>query len=184
MNKWHFILWLIFTSVCLHAQSPQRGIGMGGGNRQGPPPGMSQRNEARDGAEELRLDSFPPIPDITLEQRVDVGNILAKEQKDTFKLHQKKRELLEKDRQSPEKSEKDRKKMQKEMDKIDSKIEKRIEKSNKKIRKILSEEQYRVFLEKRNDFIFRRVPPAGSRLPEGSGGFRERPGGMNQGFGR
>ncbi|MDR2707103.1 MAG: hypothetical protein LBC02_15125 [Planctomycetaceae bacterium] len=176
---------LISASMSLSAQPPQGGRGMGGGNRQGPPPGRDQRGEAGNEAEALRLDSFPPIPEITFEQRMNVGNILMKEQKDIVKWHQKKRELLEKDRQSPGRNEKDRAKTQKALAKIDTKIDKRIEKSNKKIRKILSEEQYRIFLEKRNDFRFRRVPPAGFRPPEGDGRFRERrPEGMNPGFRR
>jgi hypothetical protein len=144
---------------------------MGGGNRQGPPPGMGQRGETR-GEEKLRLDSFPEIPAITLEQRAKIGLVLAKEQKDIVKQVQKKHELMEKDRQSPDSNEKD--KMQKAIAKIDNKIQNRIEKSNKKIKKILSDEQYRVFLEKRNDFRFRRIPPVGFRPAEGDG-FRGRP---------
>jgi hypothetical protein len=178
MNKWNLLLLLISASLSLSAQPPQGGRGMGGGNRQGPPPaGMRQRGEAGNGVEELRLDSFPPIPDITLKQRADIGNILVKEQKEVFKLHQKKRELMEEERQSSVNSEKDREKRRKALAKIDAKIEKCIDKSNRKIRKILSDEQYRVFLEKRNDFRFRRSP-AGFR-PPAPNEIRERPEGTN-----
>jgi hypothetical protein len=39
-------------------------------------------------ADRLSIDSFPPIPYITLEQRRAIGNMLTKEQEDVFKLHQ------------------------------------------------------------------------------------------------
>jgi hypothetical protein len=158
-------------------------MGTGRGNRQGQPPsGMGQRGEAG-GEEQLILESFPEIPDITLKQRTDIGNILAKEQKDIFMQVRKKRELMEKDGQSPDRSEKEKDKMQKDIARIDGKIEKQIGKSNKKIRRILSDEQYQVFLEKRNDFKFKRLPPSGFRPPEERGG--ERPGrGENREFRR
>jgi hypothetical protein len=182
MNKWYFILYLVFTGVCLQAQPPQGGRGMGrGGNRQGSPQGMANRG-GMSGQEQLRLDSFPSIPDITLEQRADIGIILAKEQKDIAKHIRKKQECIEKDRQSPNQSEKESEKIRKEIAKTDENIRKRIEKSNKKIRKILSDEQYLVFLEKRNQFKFSRFTVPGDRRPEGN--FRERPGGENPGFRR
>jgi hypothetical protein len=181
MSKWHLILCLVSASICLQAQPPQGNRRMGGGARQGPPPGTEQRGEARGGAEQFRLDSFPPIPGITLAQRVDIGTVLTKEQKDIVKHLRKKRELMENDRQSPGRSEKEKEKTQKDMAGIDGKIRKRIEKSNQKIRKILSEEQYRIFVEKRNDFRFTRVPASGFR-PPGEGSFRQRPGGGNPEF--
>jgi hypothetical protein len=152
-----------------------------GGNRQGPPSGMANRGEMS-GQEQLRLDSFPSIPDISLEQRADIGIILSKEQKDIVKQIRKKQEWMEKDRQSPEKIEKEKEKIHKKVAQIDDKIGKRIEKSNKKIRKILSDEQYQVFLEKRNQFRFSRSSVPGNRPPEG--GSRERPRGENPGFRR
>jgi hypothetical protein len=164
------IFCLLFAGISLQAQPPmdgRGGRGMGGGNRQGPPPGMGQRGGQNRGNTEFRLDSFPEIRQITLEQRVDIGIVLAKEQKDVFKLFEKKRKLMDKERQTAEMSEKDRAKIQKNLAKIDEKIAKRKEKSNKKIKKILSEEQYQKFLEKRNDFKFSPVSPAGFRPPEG-----------------
>ncbi|MDR1516956.1 MAG: hypothetical protein LBS52_02460 [Dysgonamonadaceae bacterium] len=159
------------------------GRGMGGGNRQGPPSGMGQRGGQSRGNVEFRLDSFPEIRQITLEQRADIGIILAKEQKSIFKLFEKKRELMDKEPQTAEMSEKDRAKMQENLAKIDEKIAKRKEKSNKKIKKILSAEQYQIFLEKRNDFRFTPVPPEGFNPQEGDGEFRGRQGGRPQGGG-
>ena len=71
-------------------------------------------------------------------------------------------------------------KIQKNVDKIDKKIEKRIEKSNEKIRKILSDVQYAIFLEKRDQVKFKRYFHPVNYRPEG--GFGERPRGENQGF--
>jgi hypothetical protein len=178
MNRWYLILCLVSASICLQAQPPQGNRRMGGGNRQGPPPGMGQRGGAGREVEQFRLDSFPPIPDITLAQRADIGFVLTKEQEDISKHLQKKRELMEKDRQSPGRSEKKKEKTRKKISGIDGKILKRIEKSNKKIRKILSDGQYRIFVEKRNDFRFTREAVPGFR-PSGEGGFRQRPGGGN-----
>ncbi|MDR3269567.1 MAG: hypothetical protein LBT83_10955 [Tannerella sp.] len=45
-----------------------------------------------------------------------------------------------------------------EQEKIDQKVKQQRDKSNKKIKKILSEEQYKVFMEKRDEFQFRKEP--------------------------
>jgi hypothetical protein len=181
MNRRYFILFLIFTSVCLQAQQPRGGGGgMGrGGSRQGSPQG---NRGGTGGQEQFRIDYFPPIPGITLEQRADIGIILVNEQKDIAKYIQKQHEYMEKGRLSPRQSEKEKEKIRRQIDKLDVDIRKRIEKSDKKIRKILSEGQYRVFLERRNEFKFSRIggipgapgAPGGERRPEG-GGSRERP---------
>ncbi|MDR0757901.1 MAG: hypothetical protein LBF85_08655 [Tannerella sp.] len=182
MSKWYLILCLALTSICLQAQPPQgRGARMGGGNRQGPPPGMGQRGETGKAEEQFRLDSFPEIPGITLAQRADIGIVLTGEQKDIFKYVREKHKLMDKDRQSPGRSEKEKEKTQKNIAAIDGKIRKRIGKSDRKIRKILSDEQYRVFLEKRKDFLFVRVNPPGFRPPENRRP-GERQGGGNPGF--
>jgi Spy/CpxP family protein refolding chaperone len=152
-----------------------------GGNRPAGPPPQGQRDGLRGDAGVLKLDSFPPIPEITLEQRIDIGNILTKEQEDIFKLHRTARESMEPDRPSPDASEADREKAQKKREEMDAKINQRIEKSNRKVQKILSPEQYRVFIEKRNDFRFKRTPPARGdgkfpeRRPEGMGPGSRRP---------
>jgi hypothetical protein len=163
MNRLNLILCLILTSICLLAQPPQGG--------------MRQRGETGKAEEQFRLEAFPDIPGITLAQRADVGIVLAGEQKDIFKYAREKYRLMEQDRQSPAgRSAKEKEKTRKDVAAIDGKIRKRIDKSNKKIRKILSVEQYRVFLEKRNDFRFERVSPPGFR-PPANGGPGERPAG-------
>lgn len=96
MNKWILILCLIFSTVYLQAQPPQGNREMGRGNRQGMPHDTNNRGEMRNGGEQLRLDSFPSIPDITLERRTDVGIIMTNEHKDISKYIAEKRKWMEK----------------------------------------------------------------------------------------
>jgi hypothetical protein len=174
MKQFVIILLTVFSVVGAYAQMPQGGGGFGGrggGQRDGPPPGGMDFNRQK--AEEiLILEFFPEIPNITLEQKMDVGNILGDEQKRICKFESQKRELIEKEREEnsdEKKIEKNRKKILK----IDGKIKKQIEKSNKKIKKKLSDEQYQVFLEKRHEFRFsaQRPPmiPEGQSVPGGRG---------------
>ena len=179
MNKWSLILCLIFSNIYLQAQPPQGNRGMDRGGRPGmPPQGMDNRSEMRNGEGQLMLDSFPSIPDVTLEQRADIGMIMMNEHKDISKQMEKKRKEMKKFDTSSGTS--DKEKIQKKIDKIDKKIEKRIEKSNEKIRKILSDEQYAIFIEKRKQIKFKRHFPPSHHRPEG--GFRERPGGEDRRF--
>jgi ElaB/YqjD/DUF883 family membrane-anchored ribosome-binding protein len=171
MNKWSLILCLIFFHVYLQAQPPRGSMGMGSGNRpRGMRPDMGNRGEMRNN-EVLTLDSFPPIPGITLLQRSDIGDIMAKEYKDISKYMMEKHQLMEKSEQS---ADKEKEKIQKKIDKVEQKIEKQIGKSNKKIQKMLSDEQYAIFLKQRPYFKFNRhFQPSNFRPPEG--GFGERP---------
>ncbi|MDR1738432.1 MAG: hypothetical protein LBR66_06425 [Candidatus Symbiothrix sp.] len=175
MKKELFIFLCLLLSVfSMQAQPPQGSGGRGMGDRQGPPPsGIGQRGESGRETTELRLDSFPEIPAITFEQRVDIGIILSKEQKDVLKLFEKKRELLDNEHQTTEMSETEHAKTQQKIAKIDGKIAKRKEKSNKKIKKLLSEEQYQIFLQKRHEFRFSNQRPPMSPQQRGSMNGRE-----------
>ena len=153
---------------------PQGGGGFGGGgggHRGGPPPGGMDFN--RQQAEEtLILEFFPEIPNITMEQRIEVGIIMGDEQKRIRKFESQKQELMEKEGEE-DPDEKEIEKNRTKIRKIDGKIQKQIEKSNKKIKKKLSDEQYQVFLERRNDFRFsvQKPPmiPEGRSIPGGGG---------------
>ena len=172
----HLIIILLaaFSVAGAYAQMLQGGGGFGGrggGQRGVPPPG--DRDFNRQKAEEtLILEFFPEIPNITSEQRMEVGNIMGDEQKRIRELEFQKRELMEKKRaenSDEKKIEKNRKKIAK----IDGKIKKQLEKSNKKIKKKLSDEQHQVFLEKRSEFRFsvQKPPmiPEGRSIPGGGG---------------
>jgi phenylalanyl-tRNA synthetase alpha subunit len=133
-----------------------------------------------DKPDDFVIEHFPPIPDLSLKQRADVGAVLTKEQGKIDRQMQKKRQLVEKEnKSSANKSEKAREKFQKKTNKIDQKINQLRDNSNKKIKKILSEEQYRVFMEKRDEFRFRKEPsmqfngrPDGQGRGDRSGGRR------------
>jgi hypothetical protein len=129
--------------------------GPGGGGQRGGSPPEGRGNFNPDKIKETpALDSFPEIPNLTLEQRMDIGNILTDEHKAVRKLESQKHELFRKERETAEPDQTAMEKNRKKIAKIDGKIQKRIDKSNKKVAKKLSAEQYRVFLEKRQDFRF------------------------------
>lgn len=141
----------ILTTIGIYAQPPG---GSGGRGPGGPPPGGRMSNQSSSLQERLILEHFPEIPDLTLEQREKVGIVLSKEHKDIEKQLKKKHEL--KKDFTPETSEKALNKLKEKTEKIDKKIQDIRNKSNEKIRKDLSEEQYSVFLEKRENFKFGR----------------------------
>jgi hypothetical protein len=168
MKQFIIILLATFAVADMYAQMPQGG-GFGGrggqgGGRRGAPPTEGRDFNRPDTNEKLVLDFFPEIPRLTMEQRMEVSNIMSDEQKDIRKFESQKRELMKKEREEKpdeKKIEKNRKKALK----IDEKIQKRIEKSNKKIKKKLSNEQYQTFIEKRNEFRFAVSKP--SMMPDG-----------------
>jgi hypothetical protein len=171
----------LIISANIYAQMPQGGGGRGGqggfggpgGGRRGGPPSEGRGEFNRFNADETPvLEFFPEIPNLTLEQRMDVGNILIDEQKSIRKNESQKHELMKKERDATDWDEKKIEKNRKKIADIDKKNGTVIEKSNKKIKKKLSDEQYQAFLEKRNEFRFKSQQPP--RRPEGrEGGNRE-----------
>ncbi|MDR1720271.1 MAG: hypothetical protein LBR67_09190 [Dysgonamonadaceae bacterium] len=196
MKRTIILILAAFIGIGMYAQMPQGGGfggrggqgGFGGGGRMGGGPQSGGRggfNQQR--MEETPiLEHFPEIPNLTLEQRTDVGIILGDEQKALRKLESQKRELFEKDREKgiTEQDTKQIEKTGKKIAKIDTKIQKQIEKSNKKIQKKLSAEQYQVFLDKRSEFRFEMKRPPMMRQPEGRGAPGERPEMGQPGFGQ
>lgn len=154
MKKFFVTTFLILFAVSFYAQPPQGG--RRGGRPEGAPPG-GMRQSFSEGETKPILEEFPTIPNLTLEQREKVGSILTKEQQDITKQIKKKREF-EQDRieYSTERN------IEKDLQKIDGKITEIKDKSNKKIKKVLSDEQYSVFLDKRDMFKFR--PQRGKKM--------------------
>jgi hypothetical protein len=157
------ILFLMCLTLCLSvlnqadvsAQPPQGGR-QGGMGRGAMRPPSDAANYS--GSNELVLDYFPDIPGLSLEQRVDIIMILLKEQKSINGEPQKRLQLAEK-KENSVLNDKEQRNVQKKIDRLDQKIQQKMDKSNKKIKKILSEEQYRVFIEKRAEFRFRHEQP-------------------------
>lgn len=154
-------LLFLFCIVAM-AQPPQGGGrgGMGGGR---PPMGQDRPSGVN---EKVWLEEFPDIPNLALEQREKVGDLISKEYKNINKQMQKKHELMHKVSPSDgSASSKDLEKNRKKIDKIDSEIEKIKNKTNTQAKKVLDEEQYIVFLEKRSEFRFKhqRMPISGDR---------------------
>lgn len=138
-----------FSFICLCAQPP-----MGGGGRPDSPPRGDMMQRPSDSSDEkITLEVFPEIPNLSLEQREKVGSILTKEMKDVSKQLKKKRELMP--GRDSELSEKDLQKNKEKADKIDQKIASIKDKSNNKVKKELSDDQYQVFIEKREEFKFK-----------------------------
>ena len=152
MKKILVFAFVLITTINLAAQPPQ-GFG-GGGRPSGSPRGeMGQRPTSSDAESVIILEFFPDIPDLTLEQREKIGSVLTKERKEITKQMENKRKI--EGERKEDQTAKEREKNKKKIDKIDKKIEQTKEESNKKIKKELSEKQYLVFAEKRDDFKFK-----------------------------
>jgi Spy/CpxP family protein refolding chaperone len=175
MKKLFFITLATFiVANVVYAQMPQgggfgsrggQGGGRGGEGHRGGHPSEGRDFNRRAADETPILEFFPEIPNLTLEQRTEIGNVLSDEQKYIRKLESQKHELMKKEREATAQDERKIEKNQKKMAKIDGKIQKRIEKSDKKIKKKLLNEQYLIFLEKRGEFRFSTQRPA--RIPDG-----------------
>ena len=153
MKRVFIIVSIILTVANLCAQPPGGGRGTPGG----PPPGGGGRemgNRPNTSSEELVLEHFPEIPDLTLKQREKIGTVLVDERKDIQKQLEKKLEI-EKNRK-PDASEKDLEKQHEKIAKIDQKIQDIKSKADKKVKKLLSDEQYLVLIEKRGEFKFKQ----------------------------
>jgi hypothetical protein len=153
---------LMLSAALIYAQQPGGMGGPGGGGMGGPggrgrsPGGMSQQRPNADN--KVWIERLPEIPGITLEQKLELGNILTKEHQAVEAQMKKKMEIF-RDSGNPEMlSPKQREKQQKKIEKIDKKIQSINQKYNKKVRKILSEEQYRVYLERKSEARFRQSP--------------------------
>ena len=142
---------IVITTICAYAQPPQgQGGGPGGGG--GMPP-RDRNMEPRSTTENLVLEHFPEIPDLSLKQREQVGTILTKERKDVMKQMEKLHQNDDKDPQTL--TAKDLEKIDKGRAKADKKIKDIESKSNKKVEKVLTDEQYAVYLLKRTEFKFK-----------------------------
>ena len=149
----------------------------------GPPVDASEN-----GGGSKKINSITEIPGISLKQRLDIGPVLLKEEEKINTQMRTKERLSEKEKKFAD-NEKKKDKIQGKIEKTDKKILKYIEKSNKKVRKILTDEQYRIFIDNRAELLHRtdlptqinnntnvrprgERPPSGGRPPDTGGGRR------------
>lgn len=151
---------VIFT---LYAQPPQGGR-RGGGEKRSHRPPMDRSSQS---GEKLWLSNFPEIPDLTLEQREKLGSALSKEIEGINKEMKKKEELINENNNDLDISDSDIEKNNKKIKQIDEKINKTKDKTNKKVQSFLSVEQYQIFIEKRDEFKFRKMDRNRNRPREG-----------------
>lgn len=171
MKKFIFTLSLLLVVSGLYAQQPGRGPG--GGMRpdgNGRPPGEMGRGN-RNSDSKVYIEELPEIPGLTLEQQLKLGKFVSAEHEQIGKQMDKKRALMEQSGDPDLLSQKQLEKQRKKMQRIDKKIAKIRTKYDKKIQKLLTDEQYLVYIERKEEIKFR----PGSRNEESSGG--ERPDG-------
>lgn len=170
MKRMYFLA-VIFLSVCLGsmAQPPSGGGRPGGmGGPGGRPPMRSEQGGGNSG--QFWVMKVPDIPGMTQDQRRKLVDALSKEEEDVSKLMDSKKELDLKELRYAGLSQKDKEKQMKKIAKIDSKIDKTREKYDKKYRKILTEEQYRIFIEKKKDVEFKGQGRSKNRFPDSPNG--------------
>jgi len=175
-----FFIWMIaWLSVCLSVSAQgyggrggfgggRGGYGGGGyrGNRGGNSGMRSQTQSLSKDYSQLSITDFPEITGLTLKQNLDLSTIVTDEQRNLLKLSDQKQELQVKiDHDSSQKS---AKKNAKDMAKLDDKIQKVSQKADTKIRAILTNDQYKEFMEKKDQIKF-------GMLPTFRGGFRPTP---------
>ena len=166
MKRYLFIVISLLVVVSVHAQRGGgrggRGMGGGGVSREMPSPSVV----------EFIVD-FPEIPDFSPTQKGKVSPILIQEKKEVDKQVEKK--LKSEEKLASDLSAKNQEKEKKNIADADKKIAEIKDKSNKKIQKELGAEQYRVFLEKRDEIQFTKAPQPQGRQGGAPGGAGRRP---------
>ena len=175
-----FYIWMIAgLCVCISASAQgyggrggygggRGGYGGGGyrGNR-GDNSGMrSQSQSLSKDYSQLSITDFPEITGMTLKQNLDLSTVVTDEQRNILKLTDQKQELQVKIDHA--KNQKDVDNNTKKIASLDEKIRQVSIKADKKIQTILTNDQYKEFLEKKDQIKF-------GMLPTFNGGFRPNP---------
>ena len=147
MKKFSIILISLLLSVYALAQQPN------GDRQRMPSPDREGRPQMdKKGGGDMMFNSLAKdIPNLTLEQREKLGSLMSSEKDKMENEFSKKRDL---EKTQGQLSEKDEKKRNSKLEKIDRNIEKIKAESNKKVKKILDEEQYQIFVNKRDQIKF------------------------------
>ncbi|MCL2651794.1 MAG: hypothetical protein FWD60_12345 [Candidatus Azobacteroides sp.] len=176
-----FFIWMIAgLSVCMSVSAQgyggRGGFGGGGrggyggggyrGNRGGNPGMRSQSQSLSKDYSQLCITDFPEITGLTLKQNLDLSTIITDEHRNLLKLSDQKQDLQVKIDHAN--SQKDIDKNTKKMANLNEKIRQVSIKADKKIQTILTNDQYKEFLEKKDQIKF-------GMLPTFRGGFRPNP---------
>ena len=174
-----FFIWMIAgLSVCLSISAQGYGGrggfgggrgGYGGGGYRGNRGNSGMRNQTQSLSKDysqLSITNFPEITGLTLKQNLDLSTTVTDEQRNILKLTDQKQELQVKIDHAN--NQKDIDKNKKKMAKLDDKLQQVSQKADKKIRAILTNEQYKEFMEKKDQIKF-------GTLPTFRGGFRPNP---------
>ena len=175
--KTFFICLMIGLCACMNMSAQgfggRGGFGGGRGGYGGGRGNRGNHDEMRNQSQSLSKDysqicitDFPEITGLTLKQNLDLSDIVTAEQRDILKLSDQKEELQVKIDHAE--NQKDIDKDKKKMAKLDSKIQQVSTKADKKIQAILTNDQYKEFLEKKDQIKF-------GVLPAFRGGFRPNP---------
>lgn len=151
MKKLIIFLPLLLFSFLMYAQHPN------GGQRMPPSDGNGRPPMERGGQKKMMFNSITQeIPDLTLEQREKLSTLLTNENDKIESQITKKMDLEREGQQNL--SDKDSEKKIKKLEKIDEKIVKIKKDTNKKAKKILTDNQYSIFEQKRNQIKFDKRP--------------------------
>jgi len=174
-----FYIWMLAgLSACCMTVSAQGYGGRGGfGGGRGGYGGGYRGNRANSGMRnqsqslskdysQLTITDFPEITGLTLKQNLDLSTIVTDEQRNILKLSDQKQELQVKIDHA--KNQKDIDNNKKKMAKLDDKLQQVSQKADIKIRAILTNDQYKEFIEKKSLIKF-------GMLPAFKGGFRPNP---------
>ena len=175
-----FFIWMI-VGFCLCLDLSAQGYGgrggfgggrggYGGGGYRGNRGNMGgMRNQSQSLSKDysqICITDFPEITGLTLKQNLDLSNIVTAEQRDILKLSDQKEDLQVKIDHAENQKNVD--KNTKKMAKLDDKLQQVSQKADKKIQTILTNDQYKEFLEKKDQIKF-------GTLPAFRGGFRPNP---------
>ena len=165
-----FFIWII-ASLCvcinLSAQGGRRGgSGGGGGNRDfGGTPRVERSQSpamSRD-YDQIQISEFPEITGLEVDKKLKLFSIVKEEHKNILKLMDQKQELQAINNRTDKQKEIDRN--LKNISKLDEKITKESQNADKKIKAVLTNDQYKEFVEKKDQIKFNDPPVLRRREP-------------------
>ena len=164
-----FFIWMIASlCVCMNLSAQGRGggggrggAGGGGGNLRGGPGGPPPTATVSRDYEQVQIADFPEISGLDVDKKLKLFSIIKNERKNILKLTDQKQELQILNERSTKP--KDIEKNNKNIAKLDEKINKENLNTDKKIKSTLTNDQYKAFVEKKDQIKFNDPPVSGRR---------------------